>query len=112
MGACRFNIAEQEWKESWEPTLRLVASTEHMIKFAARTGKLDDAWTYAERRLDYMVRLMCWVIKARSEGAAVCTDCELSAAIEVVEQLVRQVTGKILQGTRDELKGHRERAPV
>jgi hypothetical protein len=96
MGAYRFNVAEQEWRESWEPTFPLVAP-----KLAVGTGELDDAWTQAERHLEYMVRLVDWAINARPGGVA-SADAELHAAIETVEQLVLQVTRLIPLGPRRE----------
>ena len=97
MGACRPNVAEQEWRESWEPVLPLVAPCD-TVNFAVEAGEREDAWTQAKRHLEYMVQLAGWLINTKSEGVPICADAELHAIIETVDQIALQVTSNILQG--------------
>ena len=68
MNPRRCKIAEQEWRESWEPVLPLIAPGERM------DTPVDHAWTEAARRLDYVIRLVGWIVNLRADGIVTCDD--------------------------------------
>jgi hypothetical protein len=96
MGICRIDAAEQEWRESWEPTLPLVAPAERVIGPRVRTGQLAGDWEEAARHLAFMVRLVYWVVNTEAQGDEIRADAEVREAIERVERLVLHVTNNVL----------------
>jgi len=111
VGATRSKIAEQEWRESWEPTLPLLAPSE----LATRPGYQNYGWAQAERHLKYLARLVGWAANTRVKGTAACGDDELRAAIGMVEKLVRRAAGTVrpvahrrVSGSAEDLNGASE----
>lgn len=95
MGICRIDAAEQEWRESWEPTLPLVASSKRVAGPAVGAGELAGDWEEAERHLEFMVRLVYWVVNARAERTEILAEAQVRETIESVERLVLQVTNDV-----------------
>jgi hypothetical protein len=97
MGAGKLNVAEQDWRESWEPILPAIAPWQPKVESVVGASELDGAWAQAERHFEYMVRLQSWMTKTKPRAAAVCADAELCRAIRQVERSILQVTSIILK---------------
>jgi hypothetical protein len=61
-----------------------------------RAGELAGDWEEAERHLEFMVRLVYWVVNIRAQGAEIRADAEVRETIESVERLVLQVTNDVV----------------
>ena len=96
MGTRNSSAGEREWRESWEPTLPLYAPNARMIDFIVPGNELGGEWARAERRLEFLVRLLNWMINARAQGVAACPDAELLEAVGRVERLALEVTRDVL----------------
>jgi len=97
MGIYKIDAAEQEWRESWEPTLPLVAPSALITTPLDRSSELADGWEKAECHLEFMIRLVWWAVSVRGQGFEICPHTELAETVERVERLVLQVTNGITQ---------------
>ena len=93
----RIDAAEQEWRESWEPILPLIAPSDLVTTPLDRSSELADGWEEAEHHLEFMIRLVRWAISARGQGLEACPNTEIAETAERVERLVLQVTNSITQ---------------
>jgi hypothetical protein len=91
MRTSELDLAEQEWRESWEPTLPLTASR-GSTKSVVPSQRFAQVWSHTERRLEYMVRLLSWALNGRAEKVR---TAELQKALEKFDRLTIEVTSMI-----------------